>query len=150
MDQISHILQEAAVRATAQQLAYQGALTPTEAYYLLQHHPDAVLVDVRSRAEWQFVGVVPGAQCLELKTFPGMQPNPVFTDQLQQQVGKDKLLLLMCRSGVRSHEAATLAASLGYAQVYNVLEGFEGDRDEQQHRGHRTGWKAHGLPWVQS
>ncbi|MBV8679711.1 MAG: rhodanese-like domain-containing protein [Aquitalea sp.] len=149
MDQSNSILQTAAERAASQQLGYQGALTPPEAYYLAQHLSGTVLVDVRSAAEWQFVGVVPGALRIELKTFPGMQPNPQFIAQLQGAVDPQAVLLLMCRSGVRSHEAAMQAAAAGYTRVYNVLEGFEGDKDAQEHRGNVTGWKAHGLPWVQ-
>ncbi|RMC90931.1 rhodanese-like domain-containing protein [Aquitalea palustris] len=149
MDQSDLILQTAAERAAAQQLPYQGALTPPEAHFLAQHLPGAVLVDVRSAAEWQFVGVVPGALRIELRSFPGMQLNAQFVEQLQAAVDKQAVLLLMCRSGVRSHEAATQARAAGYARVYNVLEGFEGDKDEHEHRGQLTGWKAHGLPWVQ-
>jgi len=149
MEQSAVILQTAAGRAASQQLGYQGALTPPEAYYLSQHLEGAVLVDVRSAAEWQFVGVVPGALRIELRTFPGMQPNPQFSAQLQGAVDKQAVLLLMCRSGVRSHEAAVLAAAAGYSRVYNVLEGFEGDKDGQEHRGNLSGWKAHGLPWIQ-
>ncbi|WP_199104140.1 rhodanese-like domain-containing protein [Aquitalea sp. ASV11] len=149
MEQTVKILQTAAERAASQQLSYQGALTPTEAYYLIQQVEGAVLVDVRSAAEWQFVGVVPGALRIELRSFPGMQPNPQFLAQLQGAVDKQALLLLMCRSGVRSHEAAVQAAAAGYARVYNVMEGFEGDKDAHEHRGVVNGWKAHGLPWVQ-
>ncbi|MNY71487.1 molybdopterin biosynthesis protein MoeB [compost metagenome] len=78
-----------------------------------------------------------------------MVPNAAFVEQLQQQVGKDKTVLFICRSGARSDEAARLAAEAGYAEVYNILEGFEGDRDAEQHRGRVNGWKAHGLQWIQ-
>ncbi|MNT71831.1 molybdopterin biosynthesis protein MoeB [compost metagenome] len=84
-----------------------------------------------------------------MRAYPGMVPNAAFVSQLQQQVGKDKTVLFICRSGARSDAAARLAAEAGYAEVYNILEGFEGDRDAEQHRGRVNGWKAHGLPWIQ-
>lgn len=149
MSKINDILRHAGERGGDMGLPYAGALTPDEAYELLQGIPQAVLVDVRSQAEWQFVGVVPEALRIELRSFPGMVPNPNFANQLQQQVDKEKLVLFMCRSGARSDEAARLATAVGYATVYNVLEGFEGDKDAEQHRGRLNGWKGRGLPWVQ-
>lgn len=148
MKDVAQILGDAAARARAKGLSYAGELTPPEAWAVLQQ-PGAVLVDVRSAAEWNFVGVVPGAVCLEWKRYPGMQLNPDFAAQLQQQVPREARVLFLCRSGGRSDETARLAASLGYGAAYNVLEGFEGERDEHEHRGTRGGWKAHGLPWRQ-
>ena len=149
MDQTQTILQQAAARGAALGVPYQGALLPQEAYYLMQHLPTAVLVDVRSAAEWQFVGMVPNALCVEWRTFPGMQPNPQFVPALQKQVAQDATLMLMCRSGARSDEAARAAQAAGFGAVFNVLEGFEGDKDGMSQRGHVNGWKMHGLPWVQ-
>ena len=149
MSQIDTILQTAQQRAAAQGLPYAGALTPPEAAQLLVALPNTVLVDVRSAAEWQFVGTVPNSVRIELKTWPGMQANPNFLAQLQQQVPAEATVLFMCRSGVRSDEAARLAGSAGYGTVYNVLEGFEGDKDADGHRGNIGGWKGHGLPWQQ-
>ncbi|KMN36325.1 MULTISPECIES: rhodanese-like domain-containing protein [Chromobacterium] len=149
MDQMTQILQQAQRRAEEQGLPYRGALTPQEAHQLKQALPEATLLDVRSAAEWQFVGVVPYAQRLEWRSFPGMQPNPRFIEQLQEMLPKDGILMLMCRSGVRSDEAARLAAAAGYTEAYNVLEGFEGDKDAAGHRGALGGWKARGLPWQQ-
>ena len=146
---VESILATARSRGSELGLSYSGALTPPEAWVVRQSLPQAVIVDVRSAAEWQFVGVVPEAVRIELRTYPGMVPNAAFVEQLQQQVGKDKALLFLCRSGARSDEAARLAAEAGYAEVYNILEGFEGDRDAEQHRGCVNGWKAHGLPWIQ-
>ncbi len=146
---VETILATARSRGSELGLSYSGALTPPEAWVVRQSLPQAVIVDVRSAAEWQFVGVVPEAVRIELRTYPGMVPNAAFVEQLQQQVGKDKALLFLCRSGARSDEAARLAAEAGYAEVYNILEGFEGDRDAEQHRGCVNGWKAHGLPWIQ-
>lgn len=149
MDQVNAILQQARQRGASLGLPYGGALTPTEAYYLMQHMPQAVLVDVRSAAEWQFVGMVPNAHCVEWKTFPGMQPNPRFLDALAHEVPADATLMMMCRTGARSDEAARAASQAGFQAVYNVLEGFEGDKDGASQRGRINGWKARGLPWVQ-
>ena len=143
------ILSTARARGSELGLVYSGALLPAEAWALRQALPGAVIVDVRSAAEWQFVGVVPDALRIELRSYPGMVPNAAFVGQLQQQVDKSATVLFICRSGARSDEAARLAAEAGYAEVYNVLEGFEGDRDAQQHRGQLNGWKAAGLPWIQ-
>ena len=146
---VENILAAAAARGAQLGLAYRGAVSPAEAWALRQQLPGSVIVDVRSAAEWQFVGVVPDAVRIELRTYPGMVPNPGFVTQLQQQVDKSATVLFICRSGARSDEAARLAAEAGYSQVYNVLEGFEGDRDAAQHRGSVNGWKAAGLPWMQ-
>lgn len=146
---VESILATAQARGSELGLSYSGALTPAEAWAVCQALPQAVIVDVRSAAEWQFVGVVPDAVRIELRAFPGMVPNAGFVAQLQQQLGRDKTVLFLCRSGARSDEAARLAAEAGYDNVYNILEGFEGDRDSQQHRGTVNGWKAHGLPWIQ-
>ncbi|TDR73528.1 rhodanese-like domain-containing protein [Paludibacterium purpuratum] len=149
MDQVQTILQQAAERGAALGVPYQGSLLPQEAHDLMQLLPSAVLVDVRCAAEWQFVGMVPNALCIEWRSFPGMQPNAQFLPALQKQVSQDDTLMLMCRSGVRSDEAARAALAAGYRAVYNVLEGFEGDKDGMSQRGHINGWKMHGLPWVQ-
>lgn len=146
---VENILAAAAARGAQLGLAYSGAVSPAEAWALRQQLPGSVIVDVRSAAEWQFVGVVPDAIRIELRTYPGMVPNPGFVTQLQQQVDKSATVLFICRSGARSDEAARLAAEAGYSEVYNVLEGFEGDRDAAQHRGSVNGWKAAGLPWMQ-
>lgn len=136
-------------RAQAGGLPYAGALTPEETHAVLTALPNAVLVDVRTQAEWSFVGGVPGAVCIEWKSFPGMLPNPDFLAQLKARVPGDALVLFLCRSGARSHDAAVAATAAGYARCYNVLEGFEGDRDADGHRGALNGWQAAGLPWQQ-
>ncbi len=146
---VETILSTARNRGGELGLAYSGAVLPAEAWALGQGLPGVVMVDVRSAAEWQFVGVVPDAVRIELRSYPGMVPNAAFISQLQQQVDKAATVLFICRSGARSDEAARLAVEAGYAEVYNVLEGFEGDRDAQQHRGQLNGWKAAGLPWIQ-
>jgi rhodanese-related sulfurtransferase len=144
------ILAAARQRAQANGLPYEGALLPAEAHQLLRENPKAVLIDVRSRAEWDFVGRVPGAVEVEWKSYPGMRPNESFLEQLQARVPKDAVAMFMCRSGARSHETAMVAQRAGYATAFNVLEGFEGDRDPQGHRNSVGGWRAAGLPWTQS
>jgi rhodanese-related sulfurtransferase len=144
------ILAEARMRAQENGLPYAGALRPAEAHQLLQDNPKAVLIDVRSRAEWDFVGHVPGAVEIEWKTYPGMRPNESFLEQLQSRVPKDALALFICRSGARSHETAAVAKRAGYENAFNVVEGFEGDRDPEGHRNSVGGWRAAGLPWTQS
>ena len=109
---------------------------------------DAVLVDVRTDAEREWVGFVPDAVAIPWKQWPGMVPNPNFDEALQAAVPPGKKVLLLCRSGVRSVAAAKRATELGM-QAYNILEGFEGDPDDHAQRGHRTGWRFHRLPWRQ-
>lgn len=148
MANIPDILKKAAARATELGLPYAGALTPSEAYELMQHG-GARLVDVRTRAEWDYVGRVPGSILVEWQTWPHSQPNPAFLEQLREQVSTDTPVMFLCRSGARSNAAAALAARSGYDRSYNVLEGFEGDKDAQGHRSSVGGWRFAGLPWVQ-
>ncbi len=149
MANVSDVLQRAQQRAQTAQLPYAGALTPEEAFVLLQQLPGAVLVDVRTQAEWTFVGGVADAVQIEWKSFPGMQPNPAFITQLQAQVPGQAHVLFLCRSGARSHDAAVAATAAGFSHCYNILEGFEGDRDAHGQRGRLNGWQAAGLPWNQ-
>ena len=150
MASISEILAAARERAQRMNLPYSGALTPKEAYEILQHAPGARLVDIRTRAELDWVGRIPGAVEVEWVSYPGNQPNRDFDQQLRHQVDPESLVMFICRSGVRSHHAATAATRLGYTESYNVLEGFEGDRDATGHRGTTGGWRYAGLPSVQS
>ena len=147
---IEDILQTAQQRARQLGVEYEGALLPAEANAVLQQQPGAKLVDVRSRAELDFVGRVPGSVEIEWKSYPGMLPNPHFMDELAQKVPQDATVMFLCRSGGRSHDTATVAAQAGYRKAYNVLEGFEGDRDPNGHRNTVGGWRASGLPWRQS
>ncbi len=128
-------------------LPYAGALLPAEAHALMQ--AGARLVDVRTRAELDWVGRVPGALYVEWNGYPGGQINPSFLQQLAELAGKGEPLMFICRSGGRSHMAAQVATQAGFRECYNVLEGFEGDKDAAQHRGSVGGWKVAGLPWVQ-
>ena len=150
MADIEAIFKAARARAREQGLPYEGSLLPAEAHAILQNQTGAKLIDVRSRAELDFVGRVPGSVEIEWKSYPGMRPNPQFVDQLKQQVPADAVVMFLCRSGGRSHETAAAAAQAGYRDAYNVLEGFEGDRDAGGHRNTTGGWRARGLPWSQS
>lgn len=149
MSNTAAILESALARAKQMGLPYSGALLPQEAFALMQSLPDARLVDVRTRAEWDWVGRIPGAVEIELLSYPGNRPNPEFVSQLEQRVDTGTPVLFICRSGGRSHNAAMLATQAGYSDCYNVLEGFEGDRDPQGHRNVLGGWRAAGLPWIQ-
>lgn len=146
---IPEILERARARARQMGLPYDGALTPVEAYQLMTSDPQAKLVDVRTQAELTFVGRIPGAVEIEWQSYPGMQLNPRFPEELERQVKKNARVMFICRSGGRSHHAAARAKQMGYAECYNVLEGFEGDRDTQGHRNTVGGWRVAGLPWVQ-
>ena len=139
---------------------YQGDIDPEEAFSVLQSDPGAVLIDVRSQAEWHFVGL-PDLSKLERELvlvewakFPGMVPDPDFAQAMKQRldelgVAPDAKLLFLCRSGVRSRNAAIAMTAQGYGKCFNVSEGFEGDADGEGHRGNRNGWKKRGLPWRQ-
>jgi len=147
---IDETLKKARERAQQMGLPYEGALTPGEAQEVLSETPAAKLVDVRTRAELDWVGRIPGAVEIELLTYPANRPNPDFVTQLEREVQKDSPVLFICRSGGRSHNAAMLAQQAGYAECYNVLEGFEGDKDATGHRSTKGGWRHAGLPWTQS
>ena len=109
----------------------------------------AVLIDVRTEAEREWVGYVPGGVPLSWKHWPGMALNPTFDEGLRAAVPTGKKAVMLCRSGVRSVAAAKRATELGI-EAYNILEGFEGDPDQEAHRGRRGGWRFHGLPWRQN
>lgn len=135
---------------------YGGDVLPRDAWELLEESPDAVLVDCRTQPEWLFVGV-PDLRPLGKETlfipwqvFPAMQVNPQFVNQVRAAGAReDAPVLVICRSGNRSRLAAIALAEAGFERAYNVAEGFEGDRDEDRHRGRKGGWKVAGLPWVQ-
>jgi rhodanese-related sulfurtransferase len=133
-----------------------GEVTAAEAHEALQNDSDARLVDVRTRAEWTFVGIPmtrgeDTTVLLEWQRYPTMDVDPRFPDELRRACpDKAAPLYFICRSGARSQAAAELAASLGYERCYNVVDGFEGPPDPRGHRGTIAGWKAAGLPWRQS
>lgn len=144
---------ETAWKAAQQQaLGYAGSVPPVAAWQLVQQQL-AVLVDVRSAEERHFVGHVPGSIHVPWATGTALTRNPRFVRELEARLaahgGKDAVALLLCRSGKRSVLAAQAAEAAGFRHVFNVQEGFEGERDAQQQRGHGDGWRYHQLPWVQ-
>jgi rhodanese-related sulfurtransferase len=150
MSTTEQVLEAARARAPGQ--PYAGAVTPQEAYALVQADQRVKLIDVRTNAERDWVGrpALPDGQhgAVQWSTYPGGVPNPAFAQQLAQVAGKDDVLLFLCRSGVRSRHAAALATEHGYAHSYDILEGFEGDKDGAGHRKTVNGWCKAGLPWV--
>jgi rhodanese-related sulfurtransferase len=136
--------------------AYAGDIEVQDVWKRLSEEPTAMLVDVRTRAEWSFVGApdltTVGKQVLFVswQVFPEMNINADFAKQVSATAPeKDTPLFFMCRSGVRSKASASAMTDMGYTNCYNVTSGFEGDHDDDQHRGGRNGWKMGGLPWVQ-
>jgi len=149
-DSPDDILKRARERATSLKLPYAGALNPAEAHALMRQIPGAKLVDVRTQSEWEFVGRPPDSVLIEWNTYPGNQRNPQFLDQLHARIAKTEApVMFLCRSGVRSHHAAIAATEAGYPSCYNILEGFEGDKDANGHRNNTGGWRKAGLPWLQ-
>jgi len=136
---------------------YAGDVSPTDTWRMLTEISDATLIDVRTAAEWAYVGT-PDMRTLgkalvtiEWQTFPSMQIDPDFVAKLMQHVGADRdvPLLMLCRSGARSAAAAKAMTAAGYRCCFNVVSGFEGTVDDAGHRGVTSGWKADGLPWSQ-
>ncbi|MFC7594119.1 rhodanese-like domain-containing protein [Terrabacter sp. GCM10028922] len=136
-------------------MSYAGDVTPEQAWTALRAEPGAVLVDVRTRAEWAYVGLPDLGEIgkevvlVEWQTFPEGSVNERFTADLEAAgVAKDAAVYFICRSGVRSISAAEAATREGWNRSYNVTEGFEGPHDVDRHRT-LSGWKVAGLPWVQ-
>lgn len=140
---------------------YAGDITPLDAWKILEANPAAQLVDVRTRAEWSFVGIPDlgslgrEAHLVEWQSFPSMAANPDFqgsTSRAIRNAGADAStpIVFLCRSGTRSRAAAIAMTQAGFAHAFNIAGGFEGDLDEKKHRGQTNGWKASGLPWRQS
>lgn len=142
------VLEQARAAAVAEGLRYAGTVPPVEAWRLAQAGA-AVLVNVRSAEERKFVGHIPGVLHVAWATGTSLTRNPRFERELEAKLGKDKVVLLLCRSGKRSALAAEALTKVGFRNVFNVLEGFEGDLDACQQRGSLGGWRLHGLPWVQ-
>jgi rhodanese-related sulfurtransferase len=139
--------------------AYAGDLSPKEAWERLAQEPTSQLIDVRSEAEWNFVGVpnfgAPGRQAIlcEWSRFPAA-PNPNFVRDVEAALKgtnyqKGAPLFFLCRSGARSRAAAIAMTVAGYGPCFNIKDGFEGALDSERHRGKCAGWKADGLPWIQ-
>ena len=129
-------------------LPYAGAVLPEEANALMQ--AGAKLVDVRTDAEQHYVGAVPGSDHIEWSNFPDGEKNPAFLEELAKVAKKDETVMFLCRSGVRSHNAAIAATQAGWKEAYNILQGFEGDKDADGHRNTTGGWRHARLPWIQS
>lgn len=136
--------------------SYAGDVTPDEAWLILQGESAATLIDVRTDAEWSYVGG-PDLSSLDKtpvaiswQLFPSMAINPGFVDEVERlDLSKDTPILLLCRSGARSKAAAQALTARGYRWCFNIADGFEGPHDETRHRGSVAGWKASGLPWRQ-
>ncbi|HVZ06321.1 rhodanese-like domain-containing protein [Rhodopila sp.] len=131
-------------------------IPPTQTWDALRNNPNAQMVDVRTEAEWAFVGVADlseaGKQAvlIQWQVYPSMQRDRAFEDRLARAgFTPDHHLYFICRSGVRSLAAAEAARAAGFPHVFNVADGFEGPIDAHGHRGHAAGWKAEGLPWLQ-
>lgn len=129
-------------------LPHAGGVGPVEAWRLVKAGL-AVLVDVRTAEERKFVGHVPDSLHVPWATGTALTRNPRFARELEAKVGLHQPTLLICRSGKRSALAVEVAVKAGFTQIANVLEGFEGDLDEHDQRGHFNGWRHHGLPWLQ-
>lgn len=148
MSNQEEILKLAQKRSIENSLPYTGAMTPREAFEVLQANPEVLLVDVRTQAELELVGRVPSAINIEWAFYPGMVKNQDFAKQLAEKVDKNLTVIFMCRTGGRSHNAAVVAHQLGFSNTYNMLEGFEGEANELKQRTMLNGWKHAGLPWT--
>ena len=124
-------------------------LNPKEAHQFMQEHPDAVLIDCRSEMEFLFVGHPVGAHHVAWNELPDWEINPHFVGQVKKVASMHRPVVLICRSGHRSLDAGVALEKAGFAEVYNVQDGFEGPLDDNHHRGTMSGWRKDGLPWEQ-
>ena len=137
-------------------MSYKRNLLPKMAVEKLQNNPQALFVDVRSKAEYKYVGYPENSILIPWIDDPDWEPNPVaFSDSVMQELdGRENLsdteIILICRSGFRSNEALKCLENKGFTQVSHVASGFEGDLDENDHRGNLNGWRHDGMPWSQS
>lgn len=136
---------------------YVDDLDPVRAWQMLAEQPSVALVDVRTSAEWSYVGIADLSELgkepllIEWQVLPELSVNPRFGEQVSEALpDQDAPVIFICRSGARSAAAAAAMTDLGYSQCYNLMGGFEGDPDFDRHRGKMNGWKAAGLPWVQA
>ena len=128
-------------------------VNPKQAWRMLQENPNAILLDVRSKVEFDYVGHPVDAVHVPIQEAPDWQTDPDFAQKVIERLGeasKDATVLTICRSGKRSMLAAQLLEEQGYKDTVNIAEGFEGDPDENRHRGNVNGWRFHGLPWEQT
>ncbi len=127
------------------------SISPTQAHEILSSNSQAILIDTRTYLEYSFVGHPIGAVHVPLKRPPNWEAFPDFVEQVEQHIHSKSIpVILMCRSGVRSLDAAKLLEQAGFQTLYNMDEGFEGDKDHNHHRGTLGGWRFHKLPWEQS
>ena len=137
-------------------MSYKRNLLPKMAVERIQSNPQALFVDVRSKAEYKYVGFPENSILIPWIDGPDWEPNPeVFSDLVMEELdGRENLLnteiILICRSGFRSNEALKCLENKGFTQVSHVASGFEGDLDENDHRGNLNGWRHDGMPWSQS
>ena len=137
-------------------MSYKRNLLPKMAVERLQNNPQALFVDVRSKAEYKYVGYPENSILIPWIDDPDWEPNPeLFSDLVMQELdGRENLLnteiILICRSGYRSNDALKCLENKGFTQVSHVASGFEGDLDENDHRGNLNGWRHDGMPWSQS
>ena len=133
-----------------------GDITPKQTWEMMNQNLKASLLDVRTPAEWTYVGI-PDLSSLARQPilvpwilFPTMEPNPDFVNQISgMEVDPEQDLLVLCRSGQRSKSAAIALTAAGFSACYNISYGFEGDKDQAGHRGTINGWKVDALPWTQ-
>jgi len=127
-------------------------LMPKETWALLQQQPDALFVDVRMEIEARYVGYPPGAVNIPWYEFPAMKPDAAqFVAAVSaKSTGKSQTIVLICRTGERTIDAGIALEKAGFTNVVNVLDGFEGDRDDNGQRSTESGWRFEGLPWSQS
>ncbi|WP_068084653.1 rhodanese-like domain-containing protein [Polycladidibacter stylochi] len=146
---------------TSTSLDYAGEINVVDAFNALSNQDNAILVDVRTQAEWSFVGfpdlslINQETLFVEWQSFPSGELNINFVQQLSQQIAQKELdqsasIYFLCRSGARSAAAAAAMTQQGFSKCFNITEGFEGPLDQHEHRGMSSGWKASGLPWKQN
>jgi len=127
------------------------SISPTQAHEILENDSKAILIDTRTQIEFSFVGHPIGAVHVPLKRPPNWDNFPDFVGQVDKQLSsKTTTIVLMCRSGARSMDAAKILEAAGYQSLYNMDQGFEGDKDNNNHRGNLGGWRFNRLPWEQS
>ncbi len=127
-----------------------GHLTSPEAWEFLQQHPDAKLIDIRSSMEFLFIGHPVGSIHIGWMEEPDWDINPNFVEEIKAAQGDDDApIVMICRSGNRSEKAGHQLLDAGLRNIYHISDGFEGDRDDNNHRGTLNGWRFHGLPWEQ-
>lgn len=142
------ILATAHERGLQKALPFAGEVTPEEAHFL-NTSAGIKIIDVRFAFEHEYIGRIPGSTLIPWKLAPGGEVNRDFVPELQRLFAPDETVLLLCRSGLRSHAAAAFATEAGFTQAFNIIGGFEGDLDAQQQRNRAGGWRHANLPWIQ-